>query len=199
MIEKLLAEIGEDKVDNICTTSFEYKKDIWDFFQGFSDKVAVEFGTHKGQTTRILSHLFKKVYTINLNDSKTAKKLNKDRTNIEYICMDVYSASKEKLPEIIPETVDMFLIDAGHQYHQVISDITSAFTLNVSPNCYFVFDDYGLEHYSWEVRRAVDEVIQADYLEVVKNIGHKPGFNFGGYPPRILTKDEGLITKIKNR
>ena len=65
MIEKLLKQIKEDKVYNMSTTSFKFKRDVWNFFQGFQDKIAVEFGTHKGQTTRILSFLFKKVYTIN--------------------------------------------------------------------------------------------------------------------------------------
>ena len=31
-------------------------------------KVCVEFGTHKGQTTKVLSHCFKKVFTINKNE-----------------------------------------------------------------------------------------------------------------------------------
>ena len=77
LIDKLLAEIGEDKCDNFSTTSFKFKKDLWEFFQGFDDKIAVEFGTHKGQTTKILSHLFKKVYTVNRNDNETAINFNK--------------------------------------------------------------------------------------------------------------------------
>ena len=62
MIEKLLKQIKEDKVDNMSTTSFKFKRDVWDFFQGFQDKIAVEFGTHKGQTTRILSFLLTNIF-----------------------------------------------------------------------------------------------------------------------------------------
>ena len=85
MIDQLLKEIGEDKHQNMTTTSFKFKRDVWEFFQHFQDKIAVEFGTHKGQTTKVLSHLFKKVYTVNRLDNKEAKTLNKDIKNIEYI------------------------------------------------------------------------------------------------------------------
>ena len=54
MIDKLLEEIGEDKHQNMTTTSFKFKRDVWEFFQNFQDKIAVEFGTHKGQTTKVL-------------------------------------------------------------------------------------------------------------------------------------------------
>ena len=88
-IEELLSEIKEDKIDNLSTTSFQLKKDLWEFFQNCQDKIAVEFGTHKGQTTRILSHLFKKVYTVNCNDNLDAKALNSDRNNIVYLNFDL--------------------------------------------------------------------------------------------------------------
>ena len=85
MIDQLLEEVGEDKTQNMTTTSLKFKRDVWEFFQGFEDKIAVEFGTHKGQTTKILSHLFKKVYTVNNQDNAEAKRLNKNIQNIEYI------------------------------------------------------------------------------------------------------------------
>jgi len=43
-IEEVLKEIGEDKNQNLSTTSFKFKSDVWNFFQGFEDKIAVEFG-----------------------------------------------------------------------------------------------------------------------------------------------------------
>ena len=49
----LQTEIREDKHDNPSTTSFKFKKDLYEFFKDSKDKVCVEFGTHKGQTTRI--------------------------------------------------------------------------------------------------------------------------------------------------
>ena len=37
-IEELLIEIKEDKTDNLSTTSFQFKKDLWAFFQNCQDK-----------------------------------------------------------------------------------------------------------------------------------------------------------------
>lgn len=193
MIEEILKHIKEDKVDNLSTTSFKFKRDLWEYFQRFENSVAVEFGTHKGQTTRILSFLFKKVYTININDNISAKELNKDRENIVYIDnFDLYSG--KKIP--IYDKISMFLIDAGHDYHNVISDINSAFSLNCDENCYIVFDDYGLQQYKNDVNKAVNEAIDLGALSFVKGIGHDSGYNFGGIPSRILENSEGLITKI---
>jgi hypothetical protein len=47
-IEDILNEIKEDKHHNLSTTSFKFKTDVWNFFQGFNDKTAVEVavGTH---------------------------------------------------------------------------------------------------------------------------------------------------------
>jgi hypothetical protein len=192
MIEELLKQIKEDKVDNMSTTSFKFKTDVWNFFQGFQDKVAIEFGTHKGQTTRILSFLFKKVYTINNNDNTAAKELNQDRDNIIYLNFDLYS--NQPLP--IQDEISMFLIDAGHDYTHIISDINLAFSLNLNEDCYIVFDDYGLAQYEHHVHKAVNQAIDMGSLTVIKGIGHENGFNFGGEPPRVLQNYEGLITKI---
>ena len=193
MIEQLLLDIKEDKHQNMSTTSFKFKRDMWNFFQGYEDKVAIEFGTHKGQTTRIMSFLFKKVYTVNNNDNLSAKELNKDRDNIVYIDnFDLYSSVA--LP--IEDEISMILVDAGHDYGHVIYDINRACSLYCNKDCYIVFDDYGVEQYALEVRRAVNEAIDKNILQPVIGIGHDIGHNFGGEPPRILTQSEGLITKI---
>lgn len=193
MIEQLLKEIKEDKCDNLGTTSFEFKRGLWNFFQGFDTKVAVEFGTHKGQSTRILSFLFDKVYTVNINNNASSKQLNADRSNIIHIDnFNLYSAN----PLPIQEPVSMFLIDAGHSYGEVISDINRACSMLCDEDCYIVFDDYGLAQYEFEVKKAVDEALHINALEMIKGIGHTSGHNFGGTPPRILQNHEGLITKV---
>jgi len=193
MIEQLLKEIKEDKCDNLGTTSFQFKRDIWNYFQGFQDKVAVEFGTHKGQTTRILSHLFKTVYTVNINDNASGKELNNDRNNIVYIDnFDLYSP--EQLP--ITETVDVVLIDAGHGYTEVIKDINRACALNCNTDFYIIFDDFGLHQYHDEVKKAVLEAVNINAISIVEYIGHQAGHNFGGIPERILTDSEGVIAKV---
>ena len=193
MIQEILTYIKEDKTDNLSTTSFKFKTDLWNFFLNKKNHVAVEFGTHKGQTTRVLSYLFDKVYTININDNQSAKELNKDRSNIIYIDnFDLYRNNKLN----ILDNIDMFLIDAGHDYDQVISDINTAFSLNCKEDCYIVFDDYGLEQYQEHVHKAITEAINVGALSIIKGIGHDSGFNFGGEPQRILKNHEGLITKI---
>ena len=151
-IESILDEINEDKKDNLRTTSFKFKKDIWNFFQNSKNQIAVEFGTHIGQTTRVLSFLFEKVYTINKNDNIKAKALNSDRNNIVYLNFDLYSP--KQLP--IDEQIDVLFIDAMHTYEAVISDINRAFTMNCSPETNIVFDDYGLLP---PVKKAVNEAI----------------------------------------
>jgi len=195
-IDELLIEIKEDKKDNLSTTSFQFKRDIWNYFQGYQDKIVVEFGTHKGQTTRVLSYLFKKVYTINNNDNETAKELNKDRDNIIYLNFNLYS--NLSLP--IPDQIDVFLIDAGHEYNHVISDINRVSSMNCSKDCYVIFDDYGADCHANTVKLAVDKALQSNILSLVKGIGHEKGYNFGnggkGGNDRILENYEGLITKI---
>lgn len=197
-IEELLIEIKEDKTDNLSTTSFQFKKDLWAFFQNCQDKIAVEFGTHKGQTTRILSHLFKKVYTINCNDNVQAKKLNSDRDNIVYLNFNLYSTNV--LPIDPSEPISMFLIDAGHDYNQVIFDINRATSMGCAEDCYVVFDDYGCNVHRDTVKRAVDLAINEKIVTWVKGIGYEKGYNFGnggkGGEDRILETHEGLITKI---
>ena len=193
MIDQLLEEIGEDKTQNMTTTSFKFKRDIWEFFQGFEDKIAVEFGTHRGQTTKILSHLFKKVYTVNNQDNVEAKKLNENIQNIEYISnFDLYSDNPLSITDI-----DVFLIDAGHKYTHVISDINRAVSMECNKECYIIFDDYGLKCHSKHVKRAVDQALNQKALTKVKGIGHSKGHSFKqGNPEYTLEDSEGLITKI---
>tara|TARA_R110002153_G_C13229363_1_gene489634 strand:- start:522 stop:1106 length:585 start_codon:yes stop_codon:yes gene_type:complete len=193
MIDQLLEEIGEDKTQNMTTTSFKFKRDIWEFFQGFEDKIAVEFGTHRGQTTKILSHLFKKVYTVNNQDNVEAKKLNENIQNIEYISnFDLYSDNPLSITDI-----DVFLIDAGHKYFNVIADINRALSMKYNKECYIIFDDYGLKCHSKHVKRAVDQALNQKALTKVKGIGHSKGHSFKqGNPEYTLEDSEGLITKI---
>lgn len=195
-IDQILQDIGEDKTQNLSTTSFKFKRDVWNFFQGFTDKVAVEFGTNKGQTTRLLSYLFNKVYTVNINDNQDAIQLNSGITNIEYIChFDLYSS--RNLP--INEPVSMFFLDAGHRYEEIIQDINRVTSMNCDSDCYLLFDDYG-SMINLGIKQAVDEAVKIGALEIVQFIGHEKDYNFGnavkGGPDRILLDKEGVITKV---
>jgi hypothetical protein len=196
-IDELLEEVREDKFQNLATTSFKFKTDVWEFFKALegSDKWnCCEFGTHKGGTSRILSFLFEQVYTINLpGNFDEAQRLNSDRTNIQYIGMDLYRTPVEK--NFTARPLNAFLIDAGHSTNQVLTDVTRATLMPLGlDDVYFVFDDYGLAP---DVFIAIEQLIMFKKLEKVCYIGHKIGHNFGGNPNRILTKgSEGIICKL---
>lgn len=195
-IIEVLNEIGEDKTQNLSTTSFKFKSDVWEFFQGFDDKIAVEFGTHKGQTSRVLSYLFNKVYTVNYQDNAEAMRLNSDRTNINYISnFNLYT--NEVLP--IDDMVSMFFVDGGHKYEELVYDINRITRMNCDTDCYLLFDDYG-STINPGIKQAVTLAVNSNVLKIVKFIGHSEGHNFGnavkGGPDRILVDYEGVITKI---
>lgn len=191
-IDQLLLEIKEDKKDNLSTTSFLFKRDIWEFFQGFTDQNCVEFGTHKGQTTRILSHLFNEVYTLNLpNHFESAMRLNSDRSNISYIPIDLYNQSVDINFEHLP--ISVCFIDAMHTYDAVLMDVDRCANLTLTDDVYIIFDDYGAY---LEVWNAIHHLIDTDKLEIVKYIGHAPDHNFGGTPNRIISDHEGVICKL---
>lgn len=195
-INSILEEIKEDKKHNLSTTSFKFKEDVWNYFQGFTDKIAVEFGTNKGQTTRLLSYLFNKVYTVNINDNAEAMLLNKDISNITYISnFNLYTNSI--LP--ITDTISLFFIDAGHKYEEIILDINRVTNMYCTSDCYLLFDDYG-SSINPGIKKAVDQAVQEGILEIKELIGHDSGYNFGnavkGGPDRILIGKEGVITKI---
>ena len=51
------------------TTSRKFKKDLLEFFGNkYKDKTVVEIGASQGQSTRLLSHIFKKVYAVEIDD-----------------------------------------------------------------------------------------------------------------------------------
>lgn len=197
-IDELLEEVGEDKFQNLSTTSFKFKTDLWNFFTNMVESQhfnALEFGTHKGQTTRILGHLFRKVWTINLpNHFYEAKMLNSDLENITYVELDLKSTPTDKIFKTDP--INVFFIDAIHEFDAIMKDFARSlnFPNNEQFPIYFIWDDYGQENR--EVYMAVQQLIQTNKLEKVCYIGHEPNHNFGGRPPRILKEHEGIITKL---
>lgn len=194
-IEEILDEINEDKNENLSTTSYKFKRDLWAFFKdisGSNKMNAVEYGTHKGQTTRVLSHIFNRVYTINLpGHFDEAKLLNSDRSNIEYIGMDLYKSPIDQ--GITKHNITVFFVDAVHTFDAVIHDFTRSKNFSLTDVVYFVFNDYGLYE---EVRHAVQQLIYLNQIELVTYIGHEPGYSFGGKPERILKEHEGIICKL---
>jgi hypothetical protein len=81
--------------------------------------------------------------------------------NITFIKADLYNESWQ-LPK-----ADVVFIDAGHEYHHVISDINNS--LKHLDNPIFIFDDYGLP--PGEVRKAILEKVEDGSLKLNKFIG----------------------------
>lgn len=199
-IEEILVDVVEDKKDNLSTTSFKFKKDLWEFFKAIkgSEKWnCCEFGTHKGQTTRVLSYLFDKgkVYTVNLPGHQDhAKFLNSDRTNIVFEEMNLYTKPIDINFDHKP--ISVFFVDAVHTSEAVLTDFSRLMNFDRTEECYVVFDDYG----HWQdvgVNIAIEQLIRFGRMEQVCYIGHEPNHSFGGFPERILRNSEGIICKLK--
>lgn len=193
-IHELISAIGEDKHTNPTTTSDQFKIDLYTFCIENDVKYSVELGTHKGQTSRILSFCCNEVHTINISENSLieAKKLNSDRSNIIYYAYDLYAnaVNLHKLPIGIDyDRIDLMLIDAGHGYANVIDDV---YKVNiVSKGIYLCFDDYGLIE---DVNRAVNDLISIRYMTPISNIGMPMGYDFKN--GRILKyASEGIICK----
>lgn len=197
-IHELLSEPGqEDKIQNLSTVSLKFKEDLWNFFNRpeFKYQTCCEFGTHKGQTTRILSFLFEKVITINLpGHFDEAMKFNADRSNIEFFGIDLYAYPPDVI--IHPEKIDVFFIDANHEYNQVMHDVEKIQNMNLGDEVFIIFDDYGGQI---GVNIAVNDLVEDHTVDIISTIGHKPGHSFGGTPERILKDWEGIICRLNKK
>ena len=192
---KILNDIP-DKREQVKTTSLEFKKDLINFFGGeYKDKVCLEIGTHQGYTTRILSDLFKKVITCEIDTDllNFGKNLNKDKNNIEFLQKDVYNTSWDF------EDIDVIFIDCNHEYSYVMADIKNAISLcKVNKELLIIFDDYGLENPWKGVKEAVDEFLEKESrFSLVKFIGESKGSDCN--PRANLRDEEGIICKYTNK
>jgi hypothetical protein len=190
MIEGLLKNIP-DKEQWLATTSHKFKRDVWDFCQNpmFKEMNVVELGTSNGHSTHMLSYLFNQVHTVNNNASTFAKEFNKERDNITFYNFDLY------LSEWQIESGDVFFIDADHSYNGVYDDIVNSLRVksNILDKKILIFDDYGLNQYEYTVKRAINEFVDKEVLEVLGYIGHSSGHSFDGSDERTLTDYEGII------
>jgi predicted O-methyltransferase YrrM len=156
------------------TTSRKFKMDLLQIFKNdkYQDKTIVEVGASQGQSTRLLSYIFKKVIAIEWDDwnLEQAHKNNKDRDNVEFVKMDLYN---DKWEDYLPEDVDVVFIDAGHQYYQVKSDIENSIRL-FGKDIVIIFDDYGLPSPHGDIKKAVNELIASNKLKFSRFIGEHP-------------------------
>ena len=178
-----------DKYESKTTTSLKWKSDLIDFFSDdkYKNMNVLEVGSSLGASTHILSHLFREVTALDnlaIRHEKS-KELNKNRDNIIYKVMDVYSQQWDF------ENMDVVFIDCVHDYQHVKQDINNSI-INFD-NPILVFDDYGLFP---EIKKEVDEYIEEGKLKRIKKIGHYPGNVFPKTQYKILKDREGLICSV---
>ena len=170
-----------DKFQWPTTTSWDFKTQLIDEFYG-SDCDVLEIGCHKGQTSKILSHLFNNVYAMNINPP------SKDfptEENIHYELMDSY---KDEWKFDKWKNVDVVMIDAVHEYNQVKQDTENALKLNPK---YIIWDDYG-NNYFPGVKQFVDNLVKDKY-ELI-NLGLPEGKFYKANEK--LVGSEGVMIKL---
>ena len=193
--EKILANLP-DKVYESWTTSLKFKEDLIEFLgESFLDSKVLELGTFKGHTTRVLSFLFKEVWTVDNEQDRIsdAKKLNIDRKNINYINADLYRNGINGFSNLnIPDDIQLVFIDAVHEHLEVGYDTLNS--LKRFKDVYIVYDDYGAHE---PVNNAVNQFLKANILEFVSSIGHSSGSTMMTNKNKLIQMEspEGIICK----
>ena len=193
-IEQILSQVP-NKRDDKDTTSYKFKKDLYDFFREdkWRERSILEVSCSKGYSSYLFSHLFKQVYAVDYqrNLLDFASKFSQDRgiKNIQFIQCDIYRAPYwGKLPK-----ADVVFLDADHRYKSVVYDIRNAWTQSLHKGGYIIIDDYGLPGSG--VHRAVEDLVKENtHLSIVEYIGEPPG----SIPfKRKLLDWEGLILRYE--
>ena len=180
-----------DKWESKTTTTLRYKSEMIDFFQDkkYKDMTVLEIGSSNGHSTKVLSHLFKKVTAVDVlreRHEHSHKNYNKNNTNIDYIVADVYNGPWDF------GSHDVVFIDCIHDYKHVKSDIENALKICSKP--IMIFDDYGLFP---DIKKAIDEYIDSGAFEVLTYVGHQKGTIIPKTQNKILKHFEGIICQVK--
>ena len=152
-------------------TSRKFKLDLFDFFKDkkYKKMKVLELGACHGDTTRIFSEIFDKVYAVDRSDDnvKLIKDKCKDVNNVKASIMDVTNDTWN-----FPQ-VDVVFVDASHDYPQVAIDIQK--TIDYFDNPILVFDDYGNPN-NLSIRTSIDEKIKEGKVKINKKIGEDVGY-----------------------
>jgi len=175
-----------DKKDYPNTTSLKFKKDLYNYFfdSKFRDVKALEIGSHRGHTTKVMSYLFKEVITMNINP-KGDDWIPMGNENIKYIVNDAYnglpwhtSVSNDVLDDYFYD-IEVIYVDALRGYENVKMDLAHALQLQPrNKKRYIIIEDYGNVKFDG-VKHAVDEVCWWGHMEIVKGIGYPAGTEHG--------------------
>tara|TARA_R110001606_G_scaffold399069_1_gene580306 strand:- start:1029 stop:2369 length:1341 start_codon:yes stop_codon:yes gene_type:complete len=179
-----------DKVDHKNTTKYsttrKFKEDLINYFNNHKSQTLVEFGCCHGDTTRILSDLFKTIYASDINKDNIKHALDKckDVNNVNIEAKDVNSEWKY-------DQVDVLYLDALHDYTGVKHCLERV--KNLYPNSLIVMDDYG--HIMNTVKPNIDNLINNNEIEVLKWIGEDKGYTPSN--GKTFIDKEGLVFRFK--
>ena len=152
-------------------TSRKFKYDLLDYFKDpkYRKMKVLELGACQGDTTRIFSELFEKVYAVDREPEniQVLKQKCKDVDNVEVSLMDVTNDTW-KFPQ-----VDVVFVDASHDYPQVAVDIQKC--LDYFDNPILILDDYGNPN-NRNIRKSIDDKIKEGKIKVDVEIGEDVGF-----------------------
>ena len=152
-------------------TSRKFKKDLIEFFSDdkYKDMSLVEHGACHGDTTKIFSSIFKKVYAYDWAQENVDRITEKCKgcDNVEVTVMDVVK-DEWKFPE-----AQVVFVDASHDYPQVAIDIQK--TLDYFDNPIIIMDDYGNPN-NRNIRVSIDEKIKEGKIKIHKKIGEDVGY-----------------------
>jgi hypothetical protein len=206
-----IIEASEGKRELTTTVSRKMKRDIVDLFSNDKAKTfdCLELGFWRGHTTYILSHLFKTVTAVDMNDGSKIIPEVLERDNVEFIYpMDIYASnpdniwSKLKTEDTYPE-FNIFFIDCVHDSPHVQQDINRCLSVaDLSKAVYFIVDDYGttldnntIDNWNGSINQYIrDMLIRTSNFTVVSYIGEDVGFEYNT-DRNPLRDREGVILK----
>lgn len=204
-----IIEAGEGKRDLITIISRKMRRDIVDFFSFDKAKTfnCLEFGFWRGHTTLILSHLFKTVTAIDINDGSKIIPEALERDNVEFIYpRDIYDSNPDNVWRALKDTYpkfNVFFIDCVHDKPHISRDINRCLAIaDLSKAVYFIIDDYGttldnntLKNWNGSINQYIrDLVIRTSNFEVSTYIGEDGRYEYS--KDRESLKDrEGVILK----
>tara|TARA_Y100000034_G_scaffold111816_1_gene145243 strand:+ start:75 stop:728 length:654 start_codon:yes stop_codon:yes gene_type:complete len=206
-----IIDAGAGKREFTGTISRKMKRDIVDFFSFDKAKTfdCLELGFWRGHTTYILSHLFKTVTAVDINDGSKIIPEALERDNTEFIYpMDIYDSNpdnvwrKLKTEETYPE-FNIFFIDCVHDAPHVQQDVNRCLSIaDLSKPVYFIIDDYGTtvdnnteDTWNGSIKQYIRAlVIRTSNFKVVSYIGEDVGFEYSK-ERNPLRDREGVILK----
>ena len=167
--------------------SMEFKQDIKEFFNDKPSYEMAEFGSHRGHTTKFLSTIFDKVYSVDEHDKWTTsfnKELNRETTNIDYINIDIY-----KKPYNITPNIETLFIHGPFNYEQckiIMGNLPTEFA-NLK---YIIIDNYGI---CGDIKTIINNFLDKELLIEGAYIGLN---NIQNEQLTVKNTSEGIVCKI---